>query len=263
MSNILDTIAENKRREVAAAKRVLTEEQIFSMARQLDRKPLSLKDSLKSKQDGGIIAEFKRKSPSKGGINPCADVETVIRGYEANGAAACSVLTDTRFFGGSLADFDVARGCAGIPLLRKDFMVDRYQIAQAYIHGADAILLIASLLEEEEMKAMAATAHEFGMETLVEIHCEEEIAKIPQGADMVGVNNRNLKTFVTDVDASYKIISRLPADVVKVAESGIRTHSDIQRLHAVGYDGFLIGETFMKNENPPEALRNFLNPTLE
>lgn len=259
MNDILENIAANKRKEVEAAKRVISESAMFAMARQSRRQPLSLKGAIGGNYSG-IIAEFKRRSPSKGNIHPCAEVAPVVSGYAANGAAACSILTDTRFFGGSLADFDIARATVHIPLLRKEFMVDSYQVAEAYLHGADAVLLIASLLTAQEIEALQVVAHDFGMETIVEIHNEREISKIPADADIVGVNNRNLRTFNTDIDASYNMMRLLPEGVMKIAESGIVSHNDLLRLRSIGYDGFLIGETFMKKDDPGEALKAFINP---
>ena len=259
MNDILEIIAANKRREVEAAKRVISDSAMFSMARQSRRQPLSLRGALGGNYSG-VIAEFKRRSPSKGNINPSADVATVVSGYAHNGAAACSVLTDTRFFGGSLADLDVARASVQLPLLRKEFVVDSYQVAEAYLHGADAVLLIASLLTADEIEALLVVAHDFGLEAIVEIHSEREIAKIPADADIVGVNNRNLRNFNTDIDASYNMMRLLPGGVMKIAESGIVSHNDLHRLRTIGYDGFLIGEAFMKKDDPAEALRSFINP---
>ncbi|MCH4156920.1 MAG: indole-3-glycerol phosphate synthase TrpC [Muribaculaceae bacterium] len=259
MKSVLESIIANKRVEVEAAKLIISEDQIFEMARQRKREPLSISRAINGNYSG-IIAEFKRRSPSKGNIHPCADVREVVPGYEANGAAACSIITDTRYFGGSLADLAIANQYSGIPLLRKDFMIDKYQVAESYIYGADAILLIAAVLSKEEMAGMLELAHYFGMEALVEIHSADEVEKIPLGADLIGVNNRNLHTFVTDVDASFNIFPRLPKEAVKIAESGICSHNDIHKLRTIGYSGFLIGETFMKKDNPGSALYSFLNP---
>lgn len=259
MGNFLDMIAANKRREVEAMKMIVSEDRIFALASQMKRQPLSLKGALRGNYSG-VIAEFKRRSPLKGNINPDADVETVVRGYVERGAAACSVLTDTRFFGGSLADLAVARKCVHVPLLRKDFMVDKYQVAEAYLYGADAILLIASMLTLEEIEAMMVVAHSFGMEALVEIHSEQEIAKIPACTDLVGVNNRNMSNFAVNLDTSYNLVGRLPEGMARIAESGICSHNDIHRLRTIGYDGFLIGETFMKKDDPAEAMDTFMHP---
>ena len=259
MTDILSAIAASKRKEVEAAKLALPESTIFSMARQSKRQPLSLRGAIGGNYSG-IIAEFKRRSPSKGNIHPQADVTAVVTGYAAAGAAACSILTDTPFFGGSLADLDVARAAARLPLLRKEFMVDSYQVAEAYLHGADAVLLIAAMLTRDQIEALTVVAHDFGMETIVEVHNGREIAKIPADTDIIGVNNRNLRNFNTDIDASYNMISRLPKGVMKIAESGIRSHSDLHRLRDIGYDGFLIGEAFMSKDDPGQALRAFINP---
>ena len=166
--NIIDIIADNKRREVEAMKQIVSEERLFALARQLKRQPLSLKGALRGNYSG-IIAEFKRRSPAKGSINPTADVASVVSGYARYGAAACSIVTDSRFFSGSLTDLAVARRCVHIPLLRNDFMVSKYQIAEAYVYGADAVMLIASMLTLEEIEAMMVVAHDFGMEILLEI----------------------------------------------------------------------------------------------
>ena len=259
MNSILKSIIENKHREVEATKLLMSEDLMFDLTRRCKRTPLSISKAVKGNYSG-VIAEFKRRSPSKGHIHPCADVESVVSSYAKNGAAACSIITDTRFFGGSLVDLALASKCVDIPLLRKDFIFDSYQIAQSYLMGADAILLIAAVLDKDKMERFAEYAHHFGLEVLVEVHNEAEIKFIPDSADMVGVNNRNLNSFVTDVDNSYNLINKLPKDAVKITESGICSPQDIHRLRTIGYSGFLIGETFMKKENPGEALHSFLNP---
>ena len=246
--NIIDIIADNKRREVEAMKQIVSEERLFALARQLKRQPLSLKGALRGNYSG-VIAEFKRRSPAKGSINPTADVASVVSGYARYGAAACSIVTDSRFFSGSLTDLAVARRCVHIPLLRNDFMVSKYQIAEAYVYGADAVMLIASMLTLEEIEAMMVVAHDFGMEVLLEIHSEREIAKIPDCTDLVGVNNRNLSNFSVNADG-----------FLRIAEGGISSHTALHRLRSIGYNGFLIGENFMKKDDPAEAMNTFIHP---
>ena len=210
----------------------------------------------------GIIAEFKRRSPSKGEIHPLALPAEIIPAYQDAGASACSVLTDTVYFGGSLNDLAVARSVANIPLLRKDFIVSTYQIDEARVYGADAILLIASALTRDEVEFFTRHAHDCGLEVLFEIHNEKEIEKFCPEIDMVGVNNRDLTTFVTDPDLSLRIVKQLPDNVVKVAESGLTSIDEVEQLHQVGYNGFLIGETFMKHDYPGDALSKFIEGTL-
>ena len=257
MANILDKIVENKRREVAA------EMAISYRFPDMDNLPLrpSMKASLLDSPTG-IIAEFKRRSPSKGQIHPQAMVCDIVPGYEKVGAAACSVLTDTPYFGGALTDLAVASSLVNIPLLRKDFTVSEFQIAQARFFGASAILLIAAVLSAEEMQRFTDTAHAYGLEVLVEVHNAVELDKLPTGTDMVGVNNRDLTTFKTNPELSLHIASVLPDSIVKIAESGLTSMDEVDRLRNVGYRGFLIGETFMKHDNPADALQRFVNRTL-
>lgn len=255
--NILRKIAATKRTEVEAMKKVLPLEELRGMADAVGRKILSMRDSVL--QGSGIIAEHKRRSPSKGEINPMSEVSVIARAYAAGGASAMSVLTDTPYFGGSLTDLAVARLAApNLPLLRKEFIVDEYQLFQARMFGADAVLLIAAMIPAEELGRLNDAAHSLGLQTLVEIHSEEEIAAIPEDADMVGVNNRDLTSFVTDIENASRIIDSLPGDAVKIAESGIRTAADMLRLRDRGFDGFLIGEAFMSTENPGATLRRFV-----
>ncbi|MDE7369866.1 MAG: indole-3-glycerol phosphate synthase TrpC [Muribaculaceae bacterium] len=254
MDSILQKIVDNKRREVEACR----------IAGVYQRLPESTRTSLSFKQalveGSGIIAEFKRRSPSKGEIHPMADVAKVVKGYSLNGASCCSILTDTPFFGGALSDLAVARQVAEItPLLRKEFIVSIDQIREAAAIGADAVLLIASVLEKNEMRDFTAAAHDLGLEVLCEIHSVEELDRLPLDADMVGINNRNLATFDTDISRSSMIASQLPLSMIKVAESGIKNIAEVKRLRREGYTGFLIGETFMKHNEPAEALKNFLN----
>lgn len=255
MDSILQKIVDNKRREVEACRRAGVYDRLVIP----QRTPLSFKQALVDSPTG-IIAEFKRRSPSKGEINMAADVATVVAGYSRNGAACCSILTDTPFFGGALTDFAVARmTVSDTPLIRKEFIVDADQIREAAAVGADAVLLIASVLDACEMSAFTTVAHDLGLEVLCELHNIDELDRLPPDADMVGINNRNLATFDTDISRSSLIAGMLPASMVKVAESGIRSMEEVARLRREGYTGFLIGETFMRHPQPAEALKNFVN----
>lgn len=257
MNDILLTIAENKRREVDAICR-FKDHPYFPKDKLWLKPVLSMKERIET-VEGGIIAEFKRRSPSKGDIAPMADVAEIVPEYLENGAAACSVLTDTRFFGGSPADLAVAQTLAdAMPLLRKDFIIARYQIEEARALGASAILLIATILSKEELEDFNNYAHSFRMEALVEIHDEKELDKLNFTPDMLGVNNRNLSSFHTDLTHSFKLVNALPKDCVLVAESGIKTPDDIKRLRDVGFKGFLIGEAFMSTPEPGKTLRKFI-----
>lgn len=252
MSNILDKIIAYKKEEVKCLGA------ISPVAKSAGRTPLSMKSAL-AQSPTGIIAEFKRRSPSKGEIHPCALPQSVIPGYEEAGATCCSVLTDTPFFGGALTDLAIARACASIPLLRKDFIISRRQILDAALYGADAVLLIAAALTAKEIADLTDYAHDLGLETLLEIHSLEELDKFYFRTDMVGVNNRDLTTFRTDPEFSLKVAAQLPADTVKVAESGLSSPEEVAALRAAGYRGFLIGETFMKEAHPAEALRRLIS----
>ena len=203
----------------------------------------------------GIIAEFKRKSPSKGWIHKDAKSEDIAPGYEKNGAAAMSVLTDGKYFGGTLDDVASVRRLVKMPILRKDFTIDEYQLHQAKAFGADAVLLIAAAISEKECRRLARMAHELGLETLLEIHNEDEISYLCDDIDVVGVNNRHLGTFRTDLEASEFLARKLPQSITRISESGIKSAADIVRLQMLGYRGFLIGELFMSGENPAENLR--------
>ena len=207
----------------------------------------------------GIIAEFKRKSPSKGWLHPSAKVQDVLPFYAEGGASACSILTDGDFFGGSLSDLQQARRLVNIPLLRKDFIVDPYQLYQARVMGADAVLLIAACLSKEECAQLAATAHSLQLEVLLEVHSAEELDHVNADIDMLGVNNRHLGTFNTDVKHSFTLIDQLKGYApLLVSESGISQAETVKQLRAAGFRGFLIGETFMKTAQPGETLRNFI-----
>lgn len=254
MGNILEKIIACKRMEVEAADRMLGTEVEADRSRPV----ISMKQALLDSPTG-IIAEFKRRSPSKGEIHPMAQVREIVPSYEEAGAAACSVLTDTAFFGGALMDLAVARGVSALPLLRKDFIISRRQIAEARACGADAVLLIAAVLGKDEIADFTDYAHSLDLEVLFEVHNAAELEKYYSGVDMVGVNNRDLTTFATDPMLSMKVAEMLPEDVVKVAESGLTSMKEVARLREAGFRGFLIGETFMKSPNPGETLKNFIN----
>ena len=257
--NILEKIATTKREEVAAMKRLVPERTLVVEAYSVLRSVLSMSRSI-LRHYPGIIAEHKRRSPSKGEIKPMSDVGKIAEAYASNGAAAMSVLTDTPYFGGSLADLAVAREKAPrLPLLRKEFVVDEYQIYQARLMGADAVLLIAALLDTDTLQRFNDTAHSLGIETLVEVHDAKEILKVPEDADMVGVNNRDLTSFSINIGNSARLVDMLPEGIVKVAESGIQNAEDIDRLRSVGCDGFLIGEALMSQPDPGAALHALID----
>jgi indole-3-glycerol phosphate synthase len=257
--NILDQIIEQKRKEVSDRKSLypvkLLEQSIF-----FSSPTVSLKKYVQRDDKTGIIAEFKRKSPSKGIINAHASVERTTIGYMQAGASALSVLTDKQFFGGSNEDLVTVRKYNFCPILRKDFTIDEYQIIEAKSIGADAILLIAAVLEPERSKALATLAHSFNLEVLLEVHDEEELrANLEVGADLIGVNNRNLKTFEVSTDISKRLAPLIPDSVVKVSESGITDPNTIVELRKFGYEGFLMGENFMKHSRPEEAAMEFVS----
>jgi len=247
---ILDTIKRQKILEVAGRK-TLTPIKILEQSQYFGRQCNSLRNSLLDANSTGIIAEFKRKSPSKGDININADVEKVTLGYVASGVAGLSVLTDELFFGAAAADFALTRQLGTIPVLRKDFIIDEYQVIESKAMGADVILLIAKMLSSEMINEFTATAHKLGMEVLLETHTESEITdNLNTAADLVGINNRNLNTFKVDIENSIRLAEMLPQNCVKIAESGIESATVIQQLNRNGFSGFLIGEYFMKNANP-------------
>jgi len=255
--NILDTIIAHKQKEVATAKQQTTVASLEAMPLFLQI-PLSLRSFLLDDSKTGIIAEFKRQSPSKGIINATATVEEVTASYTLNGASGISVLTDTHFFGGSLQDLSVATANK-IPLLRKDFMIDEFQFIEAKAYGASVILLIAACLTPKRVQELASFAHSIGLEVLLEIHNEEELVHICDEVDFVGVNNRNLKTFEVNINASLQLIQQIPTNKLAIAESGISNTDTIVTLRNAGFKGFLIGETFMKEKQPSIAFANFVN----
>lgn len=253
--NILDTIVANKRKEVEQRKKEISFEMLETQ-RFFGRSTYSLTRFLTDPTKTGIIAEYKRKSPSKGVINNRDSVESVTRMYAAFGASGISVLTDYDFFGGSLDDLVSARD-NNVPLLRKDFMIDEYQVVEAKAFGADVILLIAACLSTQEVKQLAAKAKQLGMETLLELHDESELDHVCSDIDVVGVNNRNLKNFEVDLEHSVRMSEKIGESFIKVAESGINDVQHIRHLKQFGFKGFLIGEYFMKQENPGMAFKQF------
>jgi indole-3-glycerol phosphate synthase len=258
MTNILETICANKRLEVARQKETTPLSQLKELLLAQCPKKISLRQAL-LQSPAGIIAEFKRRSPSKGWINREADIEQVVKAYEEAGAAAISCLTDELFFGGGYIDFEKARRTAcHTPLLRKDFMIDEYQLYQSKSMGADAVLLIAACLTHAEAAQFTDTAHALDMEVLLEIHSEEELPYIRPETDVVGINNRNLKTFITDITHSIALCHHIPDEYVKISESGLSDPDTVNRLRHEGFKGFLMGENFMKTNCPGQALRDFI-----
>ncbi len=255
--NILDKIVAQKQIEVAARK-LQTPIAVLEQMKYFSAETLSLYSFLLDPTKTGIIAEYKRKSPSKGVINDQATVEEVTMAYAKYGASGISVLTDTEFFGGSLTDL-LAATINELPLLRKDFMIDEYQLIEAKAHGAEVILLIAACLSPDKVKSMAATAKSLGLEVLLEIHNEQELEHICDSIDLVGVNNRNLKTFEVSIDTSLALIKQIPTNKLAIAESGISNVDTIVTLRQAGFKGFLIGENFMKQASPSIAFADFVH----
>lgn len=255
--NILEKIVAHKKQEVAQAKAMVSLQQLQQSAN-FSRQPYSLKQFLLDEQKTGIIAEFKRQSPSKGVINATATVEEVTAAYTLHGASALSILTDKNFFGGSTNDVIKARVNA-IPILRKDFIVDTYQIAEAKAMGADVILLIAACLTPLQVKDLAAYANSLQLEVLLELHAEEELEHVCDETEIVGINNRDLKTFTVDINRSIALSKRIPAGKIKIAESGINNIETIRIFKNEGYHGFLIGENFMKQPDPTIAFAQFVH----
>lgn len=254
--NILDKIIEAKKAEVTRQKAAVSVEALENNEL-FGRKTFSLKQFLLDETKTGIIAEFKRKSPSKGIINATADVIEVTTAYTNNGASCLSVLTDEYFFGGTAADLKAAR-VNNIPILRKDFMIDEYQITEARAMGADVILLIAACLSPARVKELAEFAKSLQLEVLLEIHTEEELQHICDATEIVGINNRDLKTFTVDINRSIELGKKIPADKIKIAESGINNIDTICTFKNAGFKGFLIGENFMKTTDPTIAFADFV-----
>jgi indole-3-glycerol phosphate synthase len=255
--NVLQKIIAHKKVEVAERQKYyptrLLERSIY-----FDKTTFSLTDHLRRPDRQGIIAEFKRRSPSKGIINGLVSVEQVTTGYVQAGASALSILTDEHFFGGKNEDLTAARGLNSCPILRKDFTVTEYQIIEARSIGADAILLIAAVLSPEEVRKLSTFAHTLGLEVLLEIHDTDELGHICDTVNAVGVNNRNLATFTVDVQRSFELGAMIPSGFIKVSESGLSEPGTLITLRKAGFQGFLIGENFMKSNRPEEACKTFV-----
>jgi indole-3-glycerol phosphate synthase len=257
--NILDEIVLQKYKEVERCKASLSIKQL-ELSTYFKRKTISLRNFVLDKNRHGIIAEFKRKSPSKGIINATAKVGQVARGYFDAGASGVSILTDDNYFGGSREDLMLAREKVRCPILRKEFIVDEYQIIEAKSIGADAILLIAASLSNEQMKQFCQLAKSLGLDVLLEVHNEEELNKsLDVGADLIGVNNRDLKTFEVSIDVSKRLIQKIPKDLPAISESGIENPATIKELKSIGFSGFLIGQSFMQTSDPGKACLEFIN----
>lgn len=263
MKDILERIIADKRMELVTAKRLLppsrlsllVEQQMGQEMAQCQR--LSMRESL-AQSASGIIAEFKRKSPSKGWIKEDGRADVIPASYAAHGAAAVSILTDGKYFGGNPDFIRTARPLVGLPILFKEFVIDAYQLYQARQVGADAVLLIAAALTLDQCARLTRKAHELGLEVLLEIHSADELAYVECQPDMVGVNNRNLGTFHTDVENSFRLAEQLPRDFLLVSESGISGPSTVRALREAGFRGFLIGESFMRAADPGRALADFI-----
>lgn len=261
--NILDKIVLHKRQELADLQQHLA-------TKELERSPLfdlprqSLVNRLQQEGASGIIAEFKRKSPSQGIINDTAQVKATVQAYQHAGVSGVSILTDGQFFMGDKADVEQARSILQIPILRKDFMLNEFQILEARAMGADVILLIAAILNPEEIQHLASFAHSLELEVLLEVHNQEELTNsLNEHVDLVGVNNRNLKDFTVDIQTSLDLASEIPNTFTKVAESGLSNPAEVLRLRAAGFKGFLMGQRFMETEDPGVACKEFVEQVSE
>jgi len=257
---ILDKINANKKIEIEAAKKSVSIAELESSVL-FDRKCPALKDAILNKS--GIIAEFKRQSPSKGIINAVSSPAEVATGYENAGVSAISCLTDKDYFGGSFDDLKAIRAAVKLPVLRKDFILDEYQLFEAKAIGSDIVLLIASSLSVFKTKELAKFAKDLGLNVLLEIHADYELDHINEYCDAIGVNNRNLKTFEVSIDISKGLANKISNEFIKISESGISNMEAIEDLKTFGFDGFLIGESFMKTNNPGHACQEFINQLSE
>lgn len=258
MKDILQEIVATKRAEVDRRKRKTDLQALYRQAETPRTTRHSLREALRSSSTG-IISEFKRRSPSKGWINRDADVQSVVRAYQQAGATALSVLTDTPYFGGTDDDLRAARQACSLPILRKDFMIDEFQLVESRVLGADAVLLIAAALTREQCRRFAEIAHQLELEVLLEIHDQSELDYYSEYVDVLGVNNRNLGSFHTDVANSFRLIEQMPQEATPISESGISNPDTVKELRTIGFKGFLIGENFMKTDAPGDSLKSFIN----
>jgi indole-3-glycerol phosphate synthase len=262
MANILNDIVAHKKEEVSVLKSLITIKQLESSL-YFQSPCVSLAGYLQREDKSGIIAEFKKQSPSAGAINKYADIEAISLGYMQAGASALSILTDKKYFNGSNKDLEIARQFNYCPIIRKDFIIDEYQILEAKSIGADAILLIAAILSKEEITAFTSMAHSLNLEVLLELHDASELSKIDNQVNCIGINNRNLNTMKTDVNTSYQMKALLNQDFITVSESGISNLDTLLSLQHAGFDGFLIGEYFMKHAHPEEQCQVFAHALIK
>jgi len=257
--DVLSEIIARKRERVLAAKELVPFVEIRHLAARRHVVPHAFSNALR-REGINVIAEFKRRSPSKGVIRPDADLVSIVKSYEAGGAAAISVLTEEDYFSGSLDDLRSVKATVGLPVLRKDFVFDEYQVYEAAAAGADAVLLIVAALDDELLLGLRRLAEdELGLDALVEVHSLEEMRRASAcGAGLIGVNNRDLRTFEVSLETSLSLAVEAPAGALLISESGLRTREDLQLLQRSGFRGFLIGETFMRAHDPQQALRNVL-----
>lgn len=257
--DVLSEIIAKKRERILVAKDAVPFAQLQDLAAQRNAAPHAFSNALRA--DGiNVIAEFKRRSPSKGIIRPDADLVQIVKGYEAGGATAISVLTEEDYFSGSLDDLRTVKASVRLPVLRKDFVFDEYQVYESAAAGADAILLIVAALDDNLLLDLRRLAeNELGLDALVEVHTRDEMNRaVVCGANLIGVNNRDLRTFEVSLETSLSLAGEAPPDALLVSESGLRSREDLRRLHAAGFRGFLIGETLMRAQDPQQALRNVL-----
>lgn len=260
--HLLDKIMATKTLEVARRKKLYPTTELEKSV-YFHRPIVSMSEAIRRCSSPGIIAEFKRLSPSKGTINTSATVERVTTGYFEAGAAGVSVLTDTTYFGGTNEDLKAARWVNAGPVLRKDFILDEYQVLEARAIGADVILLIAECLSREQTRALASLARSLELEVLLEVHSREQLEKWTPDIHLIGVNNRNLKDFSVDLQTSFSLLDALPREAVRVSESGLNVVSDVGSLYQAGYQGFLIGEHFMRAASPAKNCRAFIESVIE